>query len=60
MKTNKEMSRKASADTNMASDEEPTELLANVEGTTPEEIEWEANDLEIAAPEEVTVVNVDD
>jgi hypothetical protein len=46
-------------DANMASDEEPTELLANAEGTTPEEIEWEANGLEIAPSEEVTVVDVD-
>jgi hypothetical protein len=49
------MSREAPADADMVSDEELTELLANAEGTTPEEIERGAAELEIAPPEEATV-----
>jgi len=55
-----DMSREAPADADMVSDEELTELLANAEGTTPEEIERGAAELEIAPPEEATVVDVDE
>ncbi|WP_160163035.1 hypothetical protein [Halorubrum distributum] len=44
-------------DADMISDEELTELLADAEGTTPEEIERGAAELNIAPPEEATVVN---
>lgn len=54
------MNRKAPVNADMVSDEELTELLANAEGTTPETIDREASDLEIAPPEETTVVDVDD
>jgi hypothetical protein len=54
------MSREAPADADMVSDEELTELLANAEGTTPEEIKRGAAELEIAPPEEATVVDVDE
>jgi len=55
-----DMSREAPADADMVSDEELTELLANAEGTTPEEIKRGAAELEIAPPEEATVVDVDE
>ena len=55
-----DMIREAPADADMVSDEELTELLANAEGTTPEEIERGAAELEIAPPEEATVVDVDE
>jgi len=54
------MSREAPADADMVSDEELTELLADAEGTTPEEIERGAAELDIAPPEEATVVDVDE
>ena len=53
------MSREPS-DADMISDEGLTELLADAEGTTPEEIERGAAELEIAPPEEATVVDVDE
>ena len=52
-----DMSREAPADADMVSDEEFTELLADAEGTTPEEIERGAAELDIAPPEEATVVD---
>jgi len=51
------MRRGAPADADMISDEELTELLADIEGMTPEEIEHGAAELEIAPPEESTVVD---
>ena len=54
------MSREAPADADMVSDEELTELLADSEGMTSEEIERVAAELEIAPPEEATVVDVDE
>jgi len=51
------MSCEAPADADMVSDEELTALLADAEGTTPEEIERGAAELEIAPPEEATVVD---
>ncbi|MUW13473.1 hypothetical protein GJ633_01525 [Halorubrum sp. CBA1125] len=51
------MSRKAPADADIISDEELTELLADAEGTTPEEIERGAAELDLASPEEATVVD---
>ena len=54
------MSREAPTDADMVSDEELTELLADAEGTTPEEIERGAAELDIAPPEEATVVDVDE
>ena len=55
-----DMSREAPADADMVSDEELTELLADSEGMTSEEIERVAAELEIAPPEEATVVDVDE
>lgn len=55
-----DMSREAPADADMVSDEELTELLADAEGTTPEEIERGAAELEIAPPEGATVVDIDE
>lgn len=55
-----DMIREAPADADIVSDEELTELLANAEGTTPEEIERGAAELEIAPPEEATIVDVDE
>jgi len=52
-----DMSCEAPADADMVSDEELTALLADAEGTTPEEIERGAAKLEIAPPEEATVVD---
>ncbi|WP_154020507.1 hypothetical protein [Halorubrum halophilum] len=52
------MSRELS-DADMISDEELTELLADAEGTTPQEIERGAAKLEIAPPERATIVDVD-
>lgn len=37
--------------------EELSELLAEVEGTTPEEIERGADELDIAPPDEATIVD---
>jgi len=54
------MSREAPADADMISDGELTELLADTEGTTPDEIERGAAEIDIAPPEEATVVNVDE
>jgi len=54
------MNREAPADADMVSDEELTELLADAEGTTPEEIERGAAELDIAPSEEATVVDVDE
>lgn len=53
----KDMSREAPADADMVSLEELTELLAEAEGTSPEEIERGAEEFEIAPPEEATVVD---
>ena len=50
------MSREPS-DADMISDEELTELLADAEATTPEEIERGAAELDIAPPEEATVID---
>ena len=47
-------------DADMISDEELTELLADAKGMTPEEIERGAAELEIAPPEEATIVDVDE
>ena len=55
-----DMSREAPADADMVSDKELTELLANAEATTPEDIERGAVELEVAPPEEVTVVDVEE
>ena len=52
-----DMSREAPADADMVSHEELTVLLADAEGTTPEEIERGAAELEIAPPEEAIVVD---
>jgi hypothetical protein len=54
------MSREAPADADMVSDEELTKLLADAEGTTPEEIERGAAKFDIAPPEEATVIDVDE
>ena len=51
------MSRESPADANIISDEDLTELLADAEGTTPEKIERGAAEIEIASPEEATVVD---
>ena len=51
------MSREAPADADIISDEELTELLAEAEGRTPEEVERGAAEIEIAPPEEATVVD---
>jgi len=53
------MSRKATPDGNMVSDEELTELLADAEGTTPEVVEQGASQIDISPPEEATVVDVE-
>ena len=55
-----DMSREASIDADTISDEGLTELLADTEGITPEEIERGAVELEIAPPEEATVVGADE
>ncbi|MDB2276646.1 hypothetical protein PM022_19410 [Halorubrum ezzemoulense] len=52
------MSSEVPADADMVSDDELTELLADTEGTTPEEIERGAAELEIAPPGEATAVDV--
>ncbi|WP_239640301.1 hypothetical protein [Halorubrum distributum] len=54
------MSREAPADADIISDEELTALLAEAEGRTPEEIERGAAEIEIAPPEEATVVDIDE
>jgi len=54
------MSREAPANADTISDEELTELLADAEGTTSEEIERGAAELDIAPPEEATVVDVNE
>lgn len=54
------MSHKAPGDADTISDEKLTELLTEAEGTTPEEIERGAAELNIAPPEEATVVNADE
>mgnify|MGYP000462112310 FL=1 len=51
------MRRGALAGADIISDEELTELLADIGGMTPEEIEHGAAELEIAPPEEATVVD---
>ena len=51
------MSREAPADADIISDEELTELLAEAEGRTPEEVERGAAEIDIAPPEEATVVD---
>lgn len=40
--------------------DELTELLAEVEGTTPEELERQAEEFDIAPPEDATIVGIDD
>ena len=52
-----DMRRGALAGADIISDEELTELLADIGGMTPEEIEHGAAELEIAPPEESTVVD---
>jgi len=52
------MSCEAPTDADMISDEELTELLADTEGTTPEEIERGAAELDIVPPEEATIVDI--
>ncbi|MEZ3164938.1 hypothetical protein ABNG03_11330 [Halorubrum sp. RMP-47] len=47
-------------DADIISDEELTELLADAEGMTPEEIERNAAKLEIVPPERATIVNIDE
>ncbi len=54
------MSREAPIDADTISDEELTELLADAEGTTPEEIERGAAEFDIAPTEEATVVDVNE
>jgi hypothetical protein len=51
------MNRDTQADADIISNEELTELLAEVEGRTPEEVERGAAEIEIAPPEEATVVD---
>lgn len=55
-----DMSHEAPVDADMVSDEELTELLADAEGTTPKEVERGAAELDIAPPEEATVVDDDE
>ena len=50
------MNRKAPTEDEAISPEELSEVLADATGTTPEEIEREAEEFEIAPPEEATVV----
>ncbi|WP_254544597.1 hypothetical protein [Halomarina pelagica] len=50
------MSRKAPAENEVLTPEELSEVLAEATGTTAEEIERGAAELEIAPPEEGTVV----
>jgi hypothetical protein len=47
-------------DAEIISDEELTELLADAEGMTTQEIERGAAKLEIAPPERATIVDVDE
>jgi hypothetical protein len=54
------MGHKTPADIDTLSDEELTELLAEAKGTAPEEIERGAAELDIAPPEEATVVDVNE
>ena len=54
------MTREAPAAADIISAEELTVLLAETEGRTPEEIERGAAEIEIAPPEEATVVDVDE
>ena len=54
------MSREPPADADMISDEELTDLLADAEGTTPEEVKRGAVELDTAPPEEATVVDIDE
>lgn len=51
-----DMSREAPAEKDVLTDEELTEVLADATDTTPEEIERGAEEIEIAPPEEATVV----
>jgi hypothetical protein len=51
------MGREAPADDEIISDEELTELLADAERVTPEEIKRNAAELDIAPPREATVVD---
>ncbi|MGQ3330904.1 hypothetical protein [Halorubrum sp. FL23] len=53
------MSHKTPANVDTISDEELTHLFADAEGTTLEEIEHGAAELDIAPPEDATVVDVD-
>ena len=52
-----DMGREAPADDDIISDEELTELLADAERVTPEEIKRSAAKLDIAPPREATVVD---
>ena len=54
------MTREAPADADIISDEELTALLAEAEERRPGEIERGAAEIEIAPPEEATVVDVDE
>jgi len=51
------MSHEAPTDADIISDEDPTELLAEAEERTPEEIGRSATVLEITPPEGATVVD---
>lgn len=53
----KPMSHEVDADADIISDEELTKLLAEAEGRTPKAIERGADEIEIALPEEATVVD---
>ena len=55
-----DMSRKAPADADTISDEELTELLAEADGMTVEAIERGAAEVDIAPPEEATIVDIDE
>jgi len=51
------MTHESPGGADMVSLDDLTELLAETEGTTPEEIERDATDLDIAAPWEGTLVD---
>ena len=51
------MTREPPTDADIISDKELTDLLAEAEGRTPEEVERGAAEIDIAPPEEATVVD---
>jgi len=51
------VSREVPADVDINSDKGLTELLADTEGTTPEELERGVAEAEVASPERATVVD---